>query len=73
MTRFFFDVASRDGVCLDFRGRDFAKAEEAYEMAKLIALDVAFTEEPGNEVQVRNVVGDRLFCVRVGELDLMAA
>ena len=74
MTQFFFDIASSEFVQHDFQGRHYAKAEEAYELARLIALDLSFTEESaGKEVHVRNVAGDRLFIARVGNLDLMAA
>ena len=73
MTQFFFDIAFGETVYHDFHGRQFAKAEEAYELADLIALDLAVTEEArGKEVQVRNVAGQRLYFIGVGDSDLMA-
>lgn len=73
MTRFFFDDASNGVVYHDFHGRDLATTEEAHELGKLIALDLACTEEGAKEVQVRNVAGDQLFCIHVSGLDLLAA
>ena len=74
MTQFFFDIGSGEVVYHDFKGCEFAKAEEAFEMANLIALDLAVTEDArGTEVQVRNLAGQRLYFVRVHDLDLMAA
>jgi hypothetical protein len=77
MTQFFFDIASQETVYHDFQGRNFTKAEEAYELANLIALDLAITEEAekawAKEVHVRNVAGQRLYFVRVSDSDLIAA
>jgi hypothetical protein len=76
MKRFFFDVAARTYVQYDYRGREFAKPEDARELAELIALDLECSDEgdwAGAEVQVRNVGGDRLFSVPVRSSDLIAA
>jgi uncharacterized protein DUF6894 len=76
MNRFFFDIVSKTHVYHDFRGRDFARPEEARELADLIALDLECTESgdcAGSEILVRDIKGEQLFYVRVGEPDLMAA
>ena len=40
MKRFFFDVSFNTHVQYDYQGRDFAQAEQARELAELIALDL---------------------------------
>ena len=68
MKRFFFDVAIQSAIQYDFRGKDLATAEEARELAELIALDIECTAEnnvTAFEVQVRNITGDSLFNVPV--------
>ena len=73
MTRFFFDIGSGKTVYHDFKGCQFAKAEEAFEMANLIALDLSVMEDDrGTEVQVRNDAGRQLYQVRVGDPDATA-
>jgi hypothetical protein len=76
MKRFFFDVAAKTYVQYDYRGREFAKPEDARELAELIALDLECSDRndwAGAEIQVRNVGGDRLFSVPVRSSDLIAA
>jgi hypothetical protein len=76
MKRYFFDVAISSYVQYDFRGRDLERPEQAREMAELIALDIECTEGDelaGAEVQVRNIGGQKLFAVPVGEAELIAA
>jgi hypothetical protein len=76
MNRFFFDVSSQTYAHYDFRGREFARSDEARELAELIALDIGCTEDTDcapAEVQVRNVRGERLFSVSVPRADAIAA
>ena len=70
MTRFFFDIGSGETVYHDFKGCQFAKAEEAFEMANLIALDLSVMDDDrGTEVQVRNDAGRQLYQIRVADPD----
>jgi hypothetical protein len=76
MKRFFFDVSSKTHVHYDYQGRDFARPEQARELAELIALDLECSDDGeriGWEVQVRNVTGARLFSVPVRQLEQLAA
>ena len=52
MKRFFFDVSFKTHVQYDYQGRDFAQAEQARELAELIALDLECRDDrdfPGSE------------------------
>jgi hypothetical protein len=76
MKRYFFDVSSRTYVQYDYRGRDFSDAEQAKQLAELIALDVECIDGDdiaGMEVQVRDIAGRHLFSVAVREPELVAA
>jgi len=74
MKRFFFDVSFKTHVHYDYQGRDFAQAEQARELAELIALDFECSDEPsGAEVQVRNITGTCLFSVPIRQPELIAA
>ena len=45
MKRFFFDVSFKTHVLYDYQGRDFAAAEQARELAELIALDLECSDD----------------------------
>lgn len=76
MKRFFFDVAFKTHVHYDYQGREFAGAEQARELAELIALDLGCSEDnngAGTEVQVRNIGGTCLFSVPIRQAERIAA
>ena len=76
MNRFFFDIVTNATVWHDFHGRSLPRLEDARELAGLIALDLECTGSDdcvGSEVQVRNLSGEHLFSIRVGDPGLMAA
>ena len=75
MKRFFFDVSFKTHVHYDYQGRDFAAAEQARELAELIALDLECREDSdcGSEVQVRNIGGTCLFSIPIRQPELIAA
>jgi hypothetical protein len=76
MKRFFFDVSAKTHIHYDDQGRDFAQAEQARELAELIALDLECSddgERVGWEVQVRNVLGACLFSVPIRQIEPLAA
>ena len=75
MNRFFFDVASRTYVSYDYKGREFATPLQAHNFAELVALDVACSgnADAADEVQVRDVYGEKLFVVSVQQSELVAA
>ena len=76
MKRFFFDVSFKNHVHYDYQGRDFAGAEQARELAELIALDLECSEDNnnlGSEVQVRNIGGTCLFSIPVRQPERIAA
>ena len=76
MIKYFFDLATKSYVQYDYRGRDLERLELAREMAELIALDIECTEGDelaGAEVEVRNIVGQKLFSVPVRLPELIAA
>ena len=75
MNKFFFDVASRASVSYDYKGREFATALQAQSFAELVALDVACSgnADAGDEIQVRDVHGAKLFVVSVQQCELVAA
>ncbi|HWL31614.1 MAG TPA: hypothetical protein VNQ50_05725 [Xanthobacteraceae bacterium] len=76
MKRFFFDVSSCDHTHYDYQGRDFARQEQAEELAELIALDLQCSDNggwAGSQVQVRNIGGTCLFSIPIGEAELIAA
>jgi hypothetical protein len=76
MKRYFFDVALQSSIQYDFRGRQIDQIEQVRETAELIALDIECTnaDEPAVlEVQVRDIVGKKLFSVPVRSPELIAA
>lgn len=75
MKRFFFDVSFKSHVHYDYQGRDFARPEQARELAELIALDLECSEDydTSSEVQVRNVGGTCLFSIPVRQPERIAA
>jgi hypothetical protein len=76
MKRFFFDVSYKTHVQYDYQGRDFPGAEQARELAELIALDLGCSEDnnsAGSEVQVRNIGGTCLFSVPIRQAEPIAA
>jgi hypothetical protein len=75
MKRFFFDVSFKTHVRYDYQGRDFAAAEQARELAELIALDLECSDDrdSGSEVQVRNIGGTCLFSIPVRQAEPIAA
>lgn len=76
MTRYFFDVATRSCVHYDYKGREFEQADQARDVAELIALDIECIDgdtAPGMEVQVRDVAGLKLFAIPIRDSALQAA
>ena len=76
MQRYFFDVSTKSHVQYDYRGRDFPNADQAKQLAELIALDVECIEGDevvATEVQVRDIKGFHLFSVPIREPELIAA
>jgi hypothetical protein len=76
MKRYFFDVIGEKGSEYDFRGRDFAEPNKAYQLAQLLALDLEVggsDEFSGGSINVRNADGHRLFSVQIREAELIAA
>jgi hypothetical protein len=76
MKRYFFDVASPSHVRFDYQGRDFANSEEAQNLAELMALDLATSEDCQSsdlEIQVRTIAGTKIYSVPVGVLEAEAA
>lgn len=76
MQRYFFDVSSSSHIQYDYTGRDFSNADQAKQLAELIALDVECTEGDeltATEVQVRDIRGHHLFSVPIREPELIAA
>ena len=75
MIRFFFDVAFKASISYDYRGREFATPLQARSFAELVALDVSCTDnaDAADEVQVRDVYGEKLFVVSVQPSELVAA
>ena len=66
--RLFFDIFSQETRDYDFHGHDFIRAEDAAEIAQLIAVDLGCSETAdriGSHVQVSNSDGQKLFSVPV--------
>jgi hypothetical protein len=72
MKRYFFDTDVRSYIQYDYRGRNFDSPEKALQHAQLVALDVvclqADREPSAKEVQVRDVTGQHLFSVPIGDV-----
>jgi len=76
MKRYFFDRIGDGCSEYDFRGRDFAEPQKAFQLAQLLALDLEVggrEEFAGGSINVRNADGHKLFTVRIGEPELVAA
>jgi hypothetical protein len=76
MCRYFFDLVGEERSEYDYRGRDLPSPESAYDLAELIAVDLAVEEqEPwcGWAVKVRNTQGREVFSVPVQPGCLAAA
>jgi hypothetical protein len=68
MRRYFFDVISGQYSNYDYCGRNFPTPESAYELAELMALDLAVDTEDehvGRSVNVTTADGRKLFSVPV--------
>jgi hypothetical protein len=75
MNKFFFDVKTQTSISYDYKGRDFPTSLQAHSFAELVALDVACTDnaDAADEVQVRDIYGEKLFVVLVQQNELVAA
>jgi hypothetical protein len=75
MHKFFFDVKTGTSINYDYKGREFSTSLQAQSFAELVALDVACTEnaDAADEVQVRDIDGEKLFIVSVQQIELVAA
>jgi len=70
MERYFFDVVGNEGPALDYTGRTLPTADEAYNVAELMALDLAVKQGDGvigSTVTVSNTYGRKLFSIQVKE------
>jgi hypothetical protein len=70
MERYFFDVVGNEGPALDYTGRTLPTADEAYNVAELMALDLAVKQGDGvigSTVTVSNTYGRKLFSIQVNE------
>jgi hypothetical protein len=75
MKRYFFDVMIHDRSELDYMGRLFPTAEEAYDAAELMALDLVVRHEEemiGSAVTVSSAEGRKLFSILVQASNLAA-
>lgn len=64
MNRFFYDIVGATSHSYDYQGRYFRTTGEAFEMAELVAYDLACSEKnnwAGFEIQVRDVSNEKLF------------
>jgi Domain of unknown function (DUF6894) len=76
MKRYFFDVVSHGQPAYDYQGSNLATAQKAYQLAELIALDVAVKSQEDfsdQAVYVRNEEGHTLFTLPVRWSSLVAA
>jgi hypothetical protein len=76
MKRYFFDVMKHDRSELDYMGRLFPTAEEAYDAAELMASDIVVKHEEemiGSAVTVSSAEGRKLFLIPVLASYLAAA
>ena len=68
MTRYFFDLVNPQRSEYDFRGGEFPTPDRAFQLAELIALDLAIEPESkwsGWSIEVCNALGQSLFSVPV--------
>lgn len=76
MERYFFDVVGQQHSEYDYRGQVFPTREKAYQLAELIALDIAVKDEDrsaGFTINVRKADGCDLFSVPVQSSCIAAA
>jgi len=76
MKKYFFDVVGQRRSEYDFRGRDFAEPQKAFQLAQLLALDLGVASEDefsGGSINVRSADGQKLFSVSIHGCDLIAA
>ena len=72
MKRYFFDLDTQRQSMYDYKGREFPTPEAAYQLAELIALDLAFDgESAGWAVAVRSPEGKRVFSIPVRDAELV--
>ena len=72
MKRYFFDLGTQCRSMYDYKGRELATPEAAYQLAELIALDLAFDGEwVGWAVAVCSPDGERFFSVPVRDAELI--
>jgi hypothetical protein len=72
MKRYFFDLGSQSQSRYDYQGRECATPEAAYQLAELIALDLALDGEwTGWAVAVRGPQGERFFSIPIRDADLV--
>ena len=66
--RLFFDVFKNQTASYDFHGCNLSSLLDATQMAELIALDLAFSEDNdwiSSQVKIRNTAGETLCTVPV--------
>ena len=76
MKKYFFDRVGERCSEYDFRGREFAEPQKAFQLAQLLALDLevdGVDEFCGGSIHVRNADGHKLFSVPIREQELIAA
>jgi hypothetical protein len=76
MKKYFFDLIGQGCSEYDFRGRDFAEPQKAFQLAQMLALDLEVSggdDFAGGSINVRNADGHKLFTVPIGEPELVAA
>jgi hypothetical protein len=72
MTRYFFDRGTQRDSMYDYKGGEFPTPDAAYQLAELIALDLALDGEwAGWTVAVCSPGGERFFSVPVRDADLI--
>ena len=67
MTPYFFDVVTYSSVRYDYSGTVLTSAEQAFEWAEVLAIDIECSDEVWNtsNVEVRDVSGNLLHSVKV--------
>ena len=76
MKKYFFDRVGQSCSEYDFRGREFADAQNALALAQLLALDLGVEGQEeflGGTINVRNADGHKLFTVVICDGEAMAA
>jgi hypothetical protein len=70
MTRFFFDVTTKEQSLFDYRGHEFRTPEGAVDFAESMVqrLEHSLNESwRGWSIEIRNAQGNRLFSFPVGQ------